>query len=76
MECHTSRGSRLPRELELGTSTVSDAGASGFAHRAAGCVPVGRTVRDRWPIAGAQLGGDHWVPDPAAAPYDWMADGA
>ena len=26
--------------------------------------------------AGAQLGGDHWVPDPDAAPYDWMADGA
>jgi phosphoribosylanthranilate isomerase len=26
--------------------------------------------------AGEQLGGDHWVPDPEAAPYDWMADGA
>jgi phosphoribosylanthranilate isomerase len=26
--------------------------------------------------AGAQLGGDHWTPDPQAAPYDWMADGA
>jgi phosphoribosylanthranilate isomerase len=27
--------------------------------------------------AGAQLGGsDGWVPDPEAAPYDWMADGA
>jgi hypothetical protein len=24
-----------------------------------------------------QLGGsDGWVPDPEAAPYDWMADGA
>jgi hypothetical protein len=26
--------------------------------------------------AGEKLGGDGWVPDPAAAPYDWMADGA
>jgi hypothetical protein len=27
--------------------------------------------------AGEQLGGsDGWVPDPEAAPYDWMADGA
>jgi len=27
--------------------------------------------------AGAQLGGsDGWAPDPEAAPYDWMADGA
>jgi len=26
--------------------------------------------------AGAAGGGDHWVPDPQAAPYDWMADGA
>ena len=26
--------------------------------------------------AGSQEGGDHWVPDPDAAPYDWMADGA
>lgn len=26
--------------------------------------------------AGVQEGGDHWVPDPDAAPYDWMADGA
>jgi phosphoribosylanthranilate isomerase len=26
--------------------------------------------------AGSHLGGDPWVPDPEAAPYDWMADGA
>src|SRR3954453_21791885 len=26
--------------------------------------------------AGEKLGGDGWLPDPAAAPYDWMADGA
>jgi len=26
--------------------------------------------------AGASLGGDGWMPDPDAAPYDWMADGA
>jgi phosphoribosylanthranilate isomerase len=26
--------------------------------------------------AGSQHGADGWVPDPAAAPYDWMADGA
>jgi phosphoribosylanthranilate isomerase len=26
--------------------------------------------------AGEALGGDGWAPDPAAAPYDWMADGA
>jgi phosphoribosylanthranilate isomerase len=26
--------------------------------------------------AGGALGGDGWVPDPQAAPYDWMADGA
>src|SRR3954451_20397157 len=51
-------GPPLPRELELETSTVSDAGASGSPHRAAGCVPVGRTVRDMWPTAGAQLGGE------------------
>jgi len=26
--------------------------------------------------AGERLGGDGWSPDPEAAPYDWMADGA
>jgi phosphoribosylanthranilate isomerase len=26
--------------------------------------------------AGSQEDGDDWVPDPDAAPYDWMADGA
>jgi phosphoribosylanthranilate isomerase len=26
--------------------------------------------------AGEMLGGDGWAPDPEAAPYDWMADGA
>jgi phosphoribosylanthranilate isomerase len=26
--------------------------------------------------SGTDLGGDPWVPDPQAAPYDWMADGA
>ncbi len=26
--------------------------------------------------AGERLGGDDWAPDPEAAPYDWMADGA
>jgi phosphoribosylanthranilate isomerase len=26
--------------------------------------------------AGEHLGGDGWTPDPEAAPYDWMADGA
>jgi len=26
--------------------------------------------------AGTNVAGDHWVPDPDAAPYDWMADGA